>query len=246
MGRVFKWAYVIAIFIGVLFPNEAEAQGDDTDFQTWTDFTTYSFVSNRSAVGGDFGIRGLLSSKGWTQLYIRPTFRFQYNSLDLAGGVGLFQTYNKDVSNITEIRLFQQATLHWPTTHLLKFSHRARFEQRFFHYSDPSEGDPEDDFFSRFRYQLMIRSRDINIFNQKIYFKAAAEIFQKNNNGNETFVNRSRLILAIGQRFKGKWWYEIHYISQRSRKFEEDGLKTSEHILRLRLFRAAIFRHRIE
>jgi hypothetical protein len=92
----------------------------------------------------------------------------------------------------------------------------------------------------------MIRTRDINIFNQKFYFKTAAEFFQKNNSGKEAFVNRNRLILAIGHRFKGKWWYEIHYISQRSRKFEEDGLKTSEHILRMRLFRAAIFRHRIE
>ncbi len=197
---VFKWAFVICFYASLLWSNVAEAQ-DENDFQTWTDFTTFMFVSNRSAVGGDVGIRGLVSSKGWTQLYIRPTYRFQYNILDLAGGVALIHTNNKEFSNITELRLFQQATVHWPTTHLLKFSHRVRFEQRFFHYSDPSEGDPEDDFSSRFRYQLMIRSRDFNIFNQKFYFKTAAEFFQKDNSGNETFVNRSRLILAIGQRF---------------------------------------------
>lgn len=237
---------LICTFLAFLTPIVAVAQEDKNDFQTWMDFTTFRFVSNRSAVGGDAGIRGLLSSKGWTQLYIRPTFRFQYHSLDLAGGIGLFQTYNKDISNLTEIRLFQQATLHWPTTHLIKFSHRIRFEQRFFNYSDPSVGDLEDDFSSRFRYQLMLRSKDINIFNQKIYFKAAVEIFQKNNSGNETFVNSSRLIVTVGHRFKGKFWYELHFISQRSRKFVEDGLKTSEQILRLRVFRAALFRHRIE
>ncbi len=243
---MFRRILVIGFITSLFLSNAAEAQEDDTDFQSWTDFTTFIFVSNRSAVGGDFGIRGLLSSKGWTQLYIRPTFRFQYNSLDLAGGVGLFQTYNKDFSNITEIRLFQQATLHWPTTHLLKFSHRIRFEQRFFNYTDPNEGEPEHDFSSRFRYQMMLRSKDLNIFNQKIYFKAAVEIFQKNNSGNETFVNSSRLIATMGHRLKGKFWYELHFISQRSRKLEEDGLKTSEYILRLRLFRAAVFRHRIE
>ncbi len=242
---VFRWAFIICFFASLIWSNVAEAQ-DETDFQTWTDFTTFIFVSNRSAVGGDFGIRGLLSSKGWTQLYIRPTFRFQYNSLDLAGGVGLFQTYNNDISNITEIRLFQQATLHWPTTHLLKFSHRLRFEQRFFNYNDPDEGDPEDDFSRRFRYQLSIRTRDVTVLNQKIYFKVAAEFFQKNNSSDEVFINTSRYIATVGHRFKGKFWYELHYISQRSRKLEEDGLKTSEHILRLRLFRAAIFRHRIE
>jgi len=243
---MFRRTLVICFLTSIFFTNVAEAQEDKTDFQTWTDFTTYLFVSNRSAVGGDFGIRGLLSSKGWTQLYIRPTFRFQYNSLDLAGGVGLFQTYNKSVSNITEIRLFQQATLHWPTTHILKFNHRLRFEQRFFNYNDPNQGDSKEDFSSRLRYQLGIRTRDFTVFKQKIYFKTAVEFFQKNNSGNEVFINTSRLIATVGHRLKGKFWYELHYISQRSRQLEEDGSKTSEHILRLRLFRAAVFRHRIE
>ena len=85
MSRMNKRIFIILFLISLLLPNGAEAQEDEVDFQTWMDFTTFMFVSNRSSVGGDFGIRGLLSSKGWTQLYIRPTYRFQYNSLELAG-----------------------------------------------------------------------------------------------------------------------------------------------------------------
>jgi hypothetical protein len=235
-----------SLLVTVFHSGQVIAQSKDPEFQTWTDFATFMFLSNRSAVGGDAGFRGIASAKEWSQFYLRPTYRYQFNTLDLAGGFAFFQTYNQEISNVTEWRLFQQATLHWPNTHLIKFSHRLRIEQRFLHYKDPVGDQQENEFFNRIRYQFMLRTRDLSLFQQKVYFKAATEIFQKQNAGNERFINRNRLVFAAGHRLPGKWWYELHYIAQLSRQYQDDGLRTSEHIFRIRLFRAAKFRHRIE
>ena len=233
---------VLLCMILLALSEMAYSQGEDSEFQSWLDFTSFVFLSKKSAVGGDAGFRGLLSSTDWNQVFVRPTYRFQFKSLDLAGGLGWFYTGNKEISNVNEWRLFQQATLHWPSINLFKFNHRIRFEQRWLHYSDQKESS----FFKRIRYQLSVRSKDFSLLSQKIYFKAAMEAFQRQNSGDERFVNTSRLILGVGHRPKGNWWYELHYIRQGSRSFKDDGFKTSEHILRIRLFRAAIFRHRIE
>ena len=230
----------------LLYSNLLYSQDTDTEFQSWSDITAYFFISARSAIGGDAGLRGVASARDWSQIYFRPSYRFQYNNLDLSAGVAYFHTYNKGLSNVGEWRLFQQATVHWPSTHLVKFNHRLRLEQRFLSYKDPAEGEPDDDFSSRIRYQFLIRSRDLKVFKQSVYLKAAIEFFQRNNTGDEAFINRNRFILAVGHRLPGKWWYEIHYMAQRSRQFEDDGLKTSEHVLRIRLFRSAIYKQRIE
>ena len=235
------------ISIALLFYSEiAYTQDTNAEFQTWGDVTTYYFLSGRSAIGGDAGFRGILSSRDWSQLYIRPSYRFQYHNLDLSAGVAYFHTFNKGLSNVAEWRLFQQATLHWPSTQLIKFNHRFRLEQRFLNYKDPAEGQPDTDYFNRVRYQFLIRTRDLSVVKQKIYLKAAIEFFQRSNSGDEAFINRNRFIFALGHRLQGKWWYEVHYMAQRSRQFEDDGLKTSEHIVRVRLFRSAIFKQRIE
>ena len=237
-----KYRVLVFFIVCLCLSSTVKAQEEDVDFQTWVDFTGYRFVSDKSAVGGDAGIRGLFSSRVWTQFYIRPTYRYQFNSLDLSGGFALFYTYNSDISNVTEWRLFQQATVHWPSTNILKFNHRIRLEQRWFNYSD----ERDNEFYARIRYQLTMRSRDFSIYNQKLYFKVSAEAFQRNNSGDEAFVNTSRFTFVVGHRPKGRFWYEVQYIAQKSRQFEEDGFKTSEHILRFRLFRADIFKHRID
>lgn len=235
------------ISIALQFYSEvAHTQNSNAEFQTWGDVTSYYFLSGRSAIGGDAGFRGILSSRDWSQLYVRPSYRFQHHNLDLSVGVAYFHTFNKDLSNIGEWRLFQQATLHWPSTQLIKFNHRLRLEQRFLNYKDPAEGQPETDYFNRVRYQFLIRTRDLSIVKQKFYFKAAIEFFQRSNSGDEAFINRNRYILALGHRLPGRWWYEIHYMAQKSRQFEDDGLRTSEHILRVRFFRSAIYKQRIE
>ena len=246
MKMVIKFAVISCSLCFLLYSETVTAQSSDPEFQTWTDITAYFFVSGRSAIGGDAGLRGVISSRDWTQLYFRPSYRFQYNNLDLSTGFAYFHTYNKGFSNVGEWRLFQQATIHWPSTRLLKFNHRLRFEQRFLSYKDPADGGPDNEFFSRVRYQFLIRSRDLSVFKQSVYLKAAIEFFQRNNSGDEAFINRNRFIFALGHRLPGKWWYEIHYMTQRSRQFEDDGLKTSEHIVRLRLFRSAVYKQRIE
>jgi hypothetical protein len=42
--------------------------------------------------------------------------------------------------------------------------------------------------------------------------------------------------VGLGHRITSSFKYEIQYIYQNSRQYEDDGLKSLEHLLRLRLF----------
>ncbi|MCK5371317.1 MAG: hypothetical protein KAQ62_22305, partial [Cyclobacteriaceae bacterium] len=63
----------IILIVIISFTIEAHAQNDEIDFQTWTDITLTHFFSQKLSLGGDAGLRGIISSKDWNLFYIRPT-----------------------------------------------------------------------------------------------------------------------------------------------------------------------------
>ncbi len=95
---------IIKIFLPVLFivivnPNLVYSQENENNIQTWFDVTQFYNVGESSALCGDMGVRGIISSNDWNQYFIRPTFRYVLNhNLDFAVGMAVFYTSNANVS----------------------------------------------------------------------------------------------------------------------------------------------------
>lgn len=219
-----------------------KAQSQEIDFQTWSDFTLGYNIKNKANIGADLGIRGLISRNEWNQFYIRPAFKYYFNNVfQVSGGVAYFATLSGKYRNTYEFRLFQEATIMWPSFEIINFQHRLRFEERFFNYQQNSTytTDIPNDFESRVRYQFSLESADIHFGdeNRPIYFMAGWEFFYAlNENAIEQIINGQRVSVGFGHRLSPRYRYQFQYIFQRSREFIEEGLQTTEHILRLRFY----------
>lgn len=237
--RVTFFLFLLPLF---LYPDKSNGQSNNIDFQTWADFTFTYVIKNKTNIGADMGVRGLVSKHDWNQFYFRPAFHYYFNkTLNAGGGVAIFSTFGNVIKNVTEFRIHQEVGVAWPTFAYIHFYHRLRFEQRFFSYQQDSSFGIElpNDFGARGRYQLSAESSDIHLGNKNkpIYFLAAWELFYSINKAVvERFVNDERILGGFGHRLSPSFKYEIQYIFQKSRKFSIDDLKTSEHLLRLRLF----------
>ena len=213
----------------------SQLYNDRVDFQTWTDITLTYFKTQKYSYGGDAGLRGIVSSKDWNLIYIRPTVNYTLSPFfKVSGGIGSFNTFNKELSNTYELRFFQDVHVSWPDIGWVDFYHRFRFEERFFFYTDI-----ENDFTIRGRYLIRARTIDFKLIGKtkSFYLKGMWELFVPfDKSAVELFVNNQRFYAAIGQRISDRFRYEIFYIWQKSREFEDDGFETSENILRLRFF----------
>lgn len=231
------YIYIFLNLFVLLKPSVSSAQyyNNRVDFQTWTDITLTYFKTPRLSLGGDAGLRGIVSSKNWNLFYIRPTINYTLSSLFIfSGGIGSFNTFNKELNNTYEIRFFQDVHVSWPDIGWIDFYHRLRFEERFFFYKNI-----ENEFAVRGRYLIRARTADFKLFGKtkSFYLKGMWELFVPFDDGAvELFVNNQRFYAAIGQRVSDKFRYEIFYIWQKSREFVDDGFETSENILRLRFF----------
>lgn len=228
--------YCLILVFSFFCSLELSAQ-EEVDNQTWSDITFMYYFSPKFSTGGDIGLRGIISGESWNQFYVRPNIRYRFTPwFNLTGGVGSFNTFESDVTNTYEFRLFQDANFRWPDFGPVEMFHRIRFEQRWFFYSEESI---DNVFSSRGRYLLGIETIDFRLFSNRaqFYFKSMIEFFlQVGESSLERFVNQNRIHLGFGHRINRKWRYEVQYFRQGSRRNTEEGFKTSENIFRLRIF----------
>jgi len=218
-----------------------KSQSNTSDFQTWSDITYFYSINNKLNIGGDLGVRGVVSKNNWNQYYFRPSLRYFFNNtIQASGGVGLFNTRSEEIINTLEVRIFEEVKLSWPTFEYIHFRHRVRIEQRFFTYEENPLvfSNLPNDFDLRARYQIVLESSDIIVFNsdKPIYLQAAWELFSKPDSTTiEPFINQNRTLIGFGHRVSPNLKYQLQYIYQKSRKLNEDGVKTTEHIIRLKI-----------
>lgn len=227
---------VFLIFLAFLWPSKGICQDKSgSDFHFWSDISLIHHFSAKWSYTGDMGARGLLSDRDWNMLYLRPTIRWRLtSSFDLRGGLSVFQTWNKDITNQTELRMHQEANLKWPNLAGFVFKHMVRFEERFFFNENI-----ENEFSARFRYRPSMETPDFKIFGIQRPFYGLISLdmfFPMGNIAAEIYVNNYRILCGLGNRISDKLRIELHYFWQRSRLLTGDGFKTAENVLRIRFF----------
>lgn len=233
--RIHKILCAGLLFILWGISTNAQSSNDKIDTQIWTDFTFTHILNNRISYEGDGGVRISVDDKNWTLIYLRPTAHFNLTSIvKLSGGIGSFNTFNDIINNIYELRIFQDVQIIWPDFGWVDFYHRIRFEERFFFYERL-----DSDISIRARYLIRARSNNFKFIGKKKSWniKSMWEAFVPIGSGStEFFVNNHRWYFAIGYQPSNTNRYELFYIWQRSHRFSEDGLKTSQNIIRFRIF----------
>ena len=228
---------ILLFIFGLCIYHESLCQTVDkrTDFQTWTDLTLTYNKSNKFSFGGDMGTRGIISHKNWNQFYVRPTVHYKFSSLfKVSGGVGSFNTFNRNLDNSYEFRIFQDFQFAWPNLGWINFNHRFRFEERFFFYENT-----ENVFSMRGRYLVGLKTTNFKFIgkDKNYYLNTMWEAFVPlGESATELFINNQRWYMAMGYHLTKTWQFELHYIFQKSRLIAEDGFKSQESILRLRIF----------
>jgi len=232
-----RWIFLLCFFLTVF-----NASSQEETFHTWSDFNYQRQFTTKFSFRGDLGIRGVISSSDWSILYIRPGVHYQIiPEISVAAAVSGFNTWNKNLPNSFEFRYAPEAVAVWPSFDAGSFSHRARYEGRFFWYQasgEDSNAQPTSQN-NRFRYQLSFKSDYFNVTERlnNFFVQVSTEFFLPfGEDAAEIYFNQNRFILAFGQLLNKGWSYKLDFMWQRSKNTLEGDFNTNELVVRLRIY----------
>ena len=223
----------IAVAVASSVGGVCVAQDDGANFQTWTDFTSLYWLNNNIRYDGDYGLRGVVTERDWTEVYARPSFGwFKLDWLTMKGGLGAFLTV-QDTSTF-ELRPYVGADFIWPNLNGWRFDYYLRLEWRNIWSADdvPYQGDLR----GRFRIQLHTPSFGHGFNGLPFYGLASFEFFSDLGGGiSEDFASRTRSTIALGHLITLRWRAELWTTLQSSRDNTDQTFQLSDIILRLRI-----------
>lgn len=230
---------IVLLLIVLVFalPSLVKAQDTRLKFDAWTDIATiYSFSAN-FRYDGDYGIRHLLSSRNFTQIYLRPSVRYRFEPwLMVHGGFAWFQSFFTNNENYLEMRPWVGLRILWPRIDGWVVSNYLRFEYRISRFENESEWNRQ----LRGRFQVQVTSPNFSIGdNEKFYALAFIEPFQNiDTSGDQFFADRLRINFGFGNRLTNSFRIELNLMLQKGRISTETGsrLNIDDYILRLRMF----------
>ncbi len=92
---------LVLVLMGVLLSSSKPAASQIPEFEefhTWTDIATIYNFSDRFRYDGDYGVRGFITDRNWTLIYLRPSVRYRFHPwLRLLGGDALFYNFFEDI-----------------------------------------------------------------------------------------------------------------------------------------------------
>ena len=224
----------LPLLIGFAIP--AFGQGDEIPTQLWLSFQHQHKVGEKTSVFGTLGYEELMSTERffgeWTKLYVNGGGSYDLGKrFRVAGGVGLYYTYQPAIADIFEFRLWQEGTAFWPDSpgavRRLVFVHRLRLEERV------TEAERWA-FAMRLRYRLdtKIPLNKYTLEPKAFYLPLAAEFFADLiDEAPELFGNRSRLSVGLGYVINQNWTLDFRYHWQRSRSTINEDFKTSGNVI---------------
>ncbi len=211
-------------------------QGDDIPSQLWLSFQHQHKVGEKTRVFSSLGYEELISRESfwgeWNKLYIKGGGSYDLGEwFRVAGGVGLYYTYQPEVADLFEFRLWQEGTAFWPDSpgvvRRWVFTHRLRLEERL----TESAG---WGFAMRLRYRLhtKISLNKYTLEPGALYVPLAIEFFADLiDEAPEFFAKRNRATIGLGYVINMRWNVDLRYHRQRSRSTIEDEFKTSSNVI---------------
>jgi len=205
------------------------------EFHTWTDLATIYNISDRFRYDGDYGIRGLITDRNWTQWYLRPSVRYRPRTwLTLHGGVGLFYTV-LPADDLPELRPWVGVRVTGPALKGFAVRNYLRLELRAFYL----KGMQEWDVGTRGRWQLQVTSPFFDMLSANEFYAVTSvePFFDLSSNTVEGFGDRFRFTLGLGKVVSDALRVELNYLFHKVRIPDQGGsLDTNDHVVRLRFF----------
>lgn len=149
-------------------------------------------------------------------------------------GGGAIYTQNTGAKNNFELRLLQGFKFNIPTIKPITLSNYIRLEERFQNSFD------DDGWRSGFRLRYRLGTniswkKHYLSFTEGLYFPLQAELFF-NLKKTDRFNDLIRISPGMGYKFKNNWRYELFVIFNRTTNITETNNKSSDFILRLRVY----------
>lgn len=210
--------------------------------QFWLDYNHPTILSETQSIRTQMAFR-TISPNVFNRFQAISTITFenkkkeskiwrQIDSYQLGGGA--IYTQNKNSTDNFELRLIQGFRFNIPTIKLITINNYVRLEERFQNSFD------DDGWRSgyRFRYQIgtNISWKKHHLrFTEGLYFPFKAEFFF-NLKKTDRFNDVIRISPGVGYKFKNNWRYELFVIFNRTKNITETSNKSSDFILRLRVY----------
>jgi hypothetical protein len=234
-------------------PTSALAQ---TTLQAWGNLTLNWATSDRLAYELDLEPKALVSAPaddpGWWNLDVSPSVSYSPNGLvELLGELGT--GYTKQTDNVKSVEVTPRVGVTWhffsrdipvlvhtkelPPHRRVVIRDTMRVEARNFFYSG---GDEDSSHTARFRNRLEFL---VPLNKPKLsddgtrYVLADWEWFFPLGDPSERFANKQRIRAGLGYRRSRAWRFEALYIWNRSRNTIDDGFKTHDNIVDVRIKR---------
>jgi len=214
----------------------AFAQSEDLPTQLWLSFQHQRRVGEKTSVFGSLGYEELMSRESfwgeWNKLYLTGGGSYDLGKrFRIAGGVGVYYTYQPKIPDLFEFRLWQEGTAFWPDSpgavRRLVFVHRLRFEERV----TELEG---WGFAMRLRYRLdtKIPLNKYTLEPGAFYLPIAIEFFADLiDEVPEFFGKRNRASIGLGYVMNKNWTLDLRFHRQRSRSTIDEDFTRSGNVI---------------
>jgi hypothetical protein len=214
----------------------AFGQSEDLPTQLWLSFQHQRKVGEKTSVFGSLGYEELMSRESfwgeWNKLYGNGGASYDLGErFRVAGGIGLYYTYQTEIADVFEFRLWQEGTAFWPDSpgavRRLVFTHRLRFEERVTEFEGWA-------FAMRLRYRLdtKIPLNKYTLEPGAFYVPLAIEFFADFlEETPEFFAKRNRASIGLGYVMNKNWTLDLRLHRQRSRSTIEEGFTRSGNVI---------------
>ena len=224
----------LPLLLGFAIP--AFGQDEDLPTQLWLSFQHQHKVGEKTSVFSSLGYEELMSRESfwgeWNKLYLTGGGSYDLGErFRVAAGVGLYYTYQPEIADLFEFRLWQEGTAFWPDSpgavRRLVFVHRLRFEERV----TELEG---WGFAMRLRYRLdtKIPLNKYTLEPGAFYLPIAIEFFADLiDEAPEFFGKRNRASIGLGYVMNKNWTLDLRFHRQRSRSTIDEDFTRSGNVI---------------
>lgn len=230
--NILIWLF-LTLYLGLGTFSYAQEESEINN-QLWFDYFFYYLPKEGLQVTGDLSYRTRLVSNEWDQYVARGNFLYQYEPwLGLYGGLGLFFTAQKVITNTLEIRPWAGASFSVNVDFIrnIRIKNLTRLEVRFVINTQTSGNtiDPR----LRNRTDARIPINNFLFVDNTLYARLEIEFFTSTLNIKEQISDRIRIAAGVGFKFNYQWRVEFNYYVQRGKNTAEEEFTITDNIWRL-------------